>query len=543
MMICRAVSAVTCSALVAMSLIACKRTAQEPSADASLSIKPATLTVLGTVDERYQSYNVEMLEVTGGKFWKPYGPEFDAIQRDSRQASTKGEGDTPAGMDSRLYQFRPPIDLANPRLRKLAAALGPAYVRVSGTWANTTYFPESERVPTDAPKGFLGVLTQPQWKGVVEFARATDAKIVTSFTTGEGVRDKGVWTPQQAKRWLDYTRTIGGSIAAAEFMNEPNLAAMGGAPQGYDAQAYGRDFKVFYAFAKSAAPTMLIAGPGSVGESTGAGLDIAGGYGGAPLLNTRALLESSGGGIDVFSYHHYGAVSKRCVAFGANMQTTPDAALSEDWLGRTDQTLAFYRKLRDEFAAGKPMWLTETADTACGGNPWANTFLDTFRYLDQLGRLAKQDVQAVFHNTLAASDYGLLDENTFEPKPNYWGALLWRRLMSATVLDSGIPSQAGLHVYSHCLRDAPGGVAVLLINTDRNAVRTVNISVDGERYTLSSKDLQSSSVRLNDTELELGTNDGLPALTGAPMKAGRLTLEPATITFIGIPQAHNDACS
>ena len=67
---------------------------------------------------------------------------------------------------------------------------------------------------------------------------------------------------------------------------------------------------------------------------------------------------------------------------------------------------------------GKHFWNTETADAACGGNPWGGTFLDTFRYLDQLGRLARQEVDVVFHNTLAASDYGLLDENTFEPKPN-----------------------------------------------------------------------------------------------------------------------------
>ena len=39
------------------------------------------------------------------------------------------------------------------------------------------------------------------------------------------------------------------------------------------------------------------------------------------------------------------------------------------------------------------MWLTETAEAACGGNPWASTFLDTFRYLDQLGRLAKAGVK------------------------------------------------------------------------------------------------------------------------------------------------------
>jgi hypothetical protein len=75
-------------------------------------------------------------------------------------------------------------------------------------------------------------------------------------------------------------------------------------------------------------------------------------------------------------------------------QTTPEAALSETWLASTDQTLAFYRQLRDDFEPGKPIWLTETADAACGGNPWAATFLDTFRYLDQLGRLSSDQLQS-----------------------------------------------------------------------------------------------------------------------------------------------------
>ena len=79
------------------------------------------------------------------------------------------------------------------------------------------------------------------------------------------------------------------------------------------------------------------------------------------------------------------------------------------------------------------MWITETADSACGGNPWASTFLDSFRFLDQLARMARQGVSAVFHNTLASSEYGLLDQNTFTPRPNYWAALLWRKLMGSTV--------------------------------------------------------------------------------------------------------------
>jgi hypothetical protein len=44
---------------------------------------------------------------------------------------------------------------------------------------------------------------------------------------------------------------------------------MGGAPKGYDAAAYGRDFKAFRAFARQAVPDMVILGPGSVGETDG----------------------------------------------------------------------------------------------------------------------------------------------------------------------------------------------------------------------------------------------------------------------------------
>ena len=41
---------------------------------------------------------------------------------------------------------------------------------------------------------------------------------------------------------------------------------MGGAPAGYDAAAYGRDFKVFRAFASRRRPSMLILGPGLGGR-------------------------------------------------------------------------------------------------------------------------------------------------------------------------------------------------------------------------------------------------------------------------------------
>jgi len=531
--------------LLGLMAVACQPSSNvtmNTSPTSSSAVAPANMARVGTIDDRYQSYNVEMLEVTGGKFWKPYGPELDAILRQPQSAPTQPgtqSGDTPAGMDPRLYQYRPPIDLTNARLRKLAAALGPSYVRVSGTWANTTYFPDTDQAPATPPAGFMGVLTRQQWKGVVDFSKAVGAGIVTSFATSVGTRNAaGVWTPAQAQRLLNYTKSVGGSIAAAEFMNEPTLAVMGGAPAGYDATAYGRDFKVFHAFAKQEVPDMLILGPGSVGETTG---DWGVTYGIASILKTRDLLAASRpASVDGFSYHHYGAASQRCAAQG--MQTTSDDALSEQWLRRTDDTLAFYRNVRNEFEPAKPFWNTETADAACGGNPWGGTFLDTFRYLDQLGRLARQEVHVVAHNTLVASDYGLLDDQTLIPKPNYWGALLWRKLMGTTVLESGIPLQTGQHVYAHCLRGTPGGVALIVINNDRATSHTLSIPVAGERYTMSSSDLQSQPVQLNGTQLKLGPGDELPVLTSILIGAGNVEFAPATITFIALPQAGNGAC-
>ena len=439
--------------------------------------------------------------------------------------------------DSNLFEYRPPINLSSRRLRVLAAALSPTYLRVSGTWANSTYLESSDEHLTQPPEGFSHLLTQEQWNGVVEFSRAVSAPIVTSFATSSGTRDPGgIWTSHLGLRVLDYTRLLGGTIAAAEFMNEPTLAVLGGAPKGYDAEAYGKDFRVFHAFARDKAPEMLILGPGSVGETIATDA-----HGSIGFIMTRDMLRAGGYDVDAFSYHHYGATSQRCTGTGVS-PTKAQSALSEDWLARTDETLTFYRGLRDKFAAGKPLWVTETAKSACGGNPWASTFLDTFRYLDQLGRLAKGGVQVVMHNTLAASDYALLDDHTYAPRPNYWAALLWRRLMGTTVLDAGIPIGPGLHVYAHCMRDTPGGVTLLVINTSQNESKSLVVPVEGQRYTLSSANLADQAVRLNGIDLQLGVDDTFPPLPWNNSASGTTDFAPATITFIAVPAANNTAC-
>ena len=504
---------------------------QYVSAQAAI-VDPAKMPRIGSVDERFQSYNIEMVEVTGGRFWKP----FDS-QVKSTDAAQSG-GNEPGGMNPNLYEYRAPIDLSNSRLRKLAAALGPAYLRVSGTWANTTYFQNTDGPAAEKPpEGFKGVLTAGEWKGVVDFSKAANAALVTSFATSAGTRDSGgVWTPAEAEKVVAFTKSVGGQIAAAEFMNEPTFAEMGGAPKGYDAKAFAQDITVFRAFAKRSARGMLLLGPGGVGE--GSQLVPPSMH----LLSTADIFAATGPVFDVVSYHSYGAVSSRCGPPGSPGTTSEAAALSEEWLARADHIEQFYSALRDRFEPGKPLWNTETAEAACGGDRWAATFLDSFRYLDQLGDLARRGVQVQMHNTLAASDYGLLDEKTYEPRPDYWAALLWRTLMGTTVLDAGASTTPSLRVYAHCLRNHPGGVALLAINTDRKQAQALDLPAEAERYSLTAPDLLSKQVQLNGSELRLGSDDALPTLAGEHEKVGKISLAPASITFLAFPKAQNASC-
>ncbi|MGA2612961.1 MAG: hypothetical protein ABSG38_05870 [Spirochaetia bacterium] len=39
----------------------------------------------------------------------------------------------------------------------------------------------------------------------------------------------------------------------------------------------------------------------------------------------------------------------------------------------------------------------------------------------------------MFRQSLVGSDYGLLDQNSFAPRPDYYASFLWKRLMGNRV--------------------------------------------------------------------------------------------------------------
>jgi len=507
------------------------------AAQSRVTVNPSTMSKVASVDSRFVSYNVEMVEVTGGRFWKPYTSATPVDTAPKPNPAT--EGNQQVGVSISLYQYRKPIDLRNARLRKLATELGPAYVRVSGTWANSTYFQDDD-LPAlkDPPKGFRGVLTRAEWKSVVDFSQAINAKIVTSVAVSPGTRDaSGRWMPEQAKALFDYTNQLGGSIAATEFMNEPTFPGPGGAPSGYNAEAFAKDIKAFEPFLRKESPNTVFLGPGGVME--GISMMPTGGVGGMKmkLLGSEDLLKATGPVYDAMSYHFYGIVSHRCMG---NLKV--DQALTADWLDRTDTVEGFYARLRDKYLPGKTIWLNETAEAACGGDQIAGEFVDTFRYLNQLATLAQKGVQVVMHNTLASSDYGLLNEDTFDPRPDYWAALLWNRTMGTVVLHPGMAKDQPLRVYGQCSKVGKGGVTLLVMNTDTTHEQTITLPKAAERFTLTAADLTGVAVQLNGADLIAEPDGSISSIKGAHVTAGAIQLAPASVTFLTIPSAHNQAC-
>ena len=487
--------------------------ARQPADDMGLS----TLTKLSEIDDRYQSYNVEMVEVTGGRFWAPYG-----------------------GPTGEVYRERPPINLADPRLIALAKHLGPSLMRVSGTWANNTYLLAEGENLTSPPEGFKQTLTREQWRGVVAFSKAVDAPIVTSFAVSAGTRSpEGVWQTDQAQRLADLTKALGGSIYAAEFFNEPNVPhATVGMPKDYNAQSYATEFRIFKDWANKALPEMKILGPGGVGEG-GMLKDIpVNAFG--DFIPTEQLAKGNPESLDAFTYHFYGTVSQRCAHMNIGTAVKEDA-LKPEWLDRTAGEYDFYATLRDKYEKGKPVWNTETAQAACGGSPWASTFLDSFRYLNQNGILAQKGAQVVMHNTLAASDYGLIDQDTLVPRPNYWAAVLWKRIMGQTVLQSPKSPSPDVRIFAHCLAGGSRGVGLVILNLGTSD-QSIPVGNNARTWHVTAAPLDSKFLTINGKSPALGNNGALIGLEAQAVEKN-LVVRAQSIAFVAVDGTNNKACS
>ena len=372
-----------------------------------------------TVDERLVSYNIEMTEVTGGTFWKAY-TEGQIAGTEAFKVSDVSLNNFTAMAD--LMQYYPPIDLYNERLRELTKKLGSAWIRVSGSWATKTYYDFDGTTGGKAPAGYQSVLTKEQWIGVLDFVKAVNGKLLISVSNCEGDHPNGgALDLTQTKKIFDFSHEYGVDIDAAEFMNEPNMLAMSGAPKGYTAEDFVRDQDIFNAWVKEHYPDCLLVGPCSLGDGAMGNLDMKQmGAGIGAMMNictTNDLMNGAKVPLDVFSYHYYNGISERLASMMPGGHWDGSEAHTDAYLSVAPANAKVYAPLRDQYVPGGQMWVTESGDAGGGGDTWASTYLDVLRTLSELGSFATITDGVIFHNTLASSDYGFLKHGTFEPRP------------------------------------------------------------------------------------------------------------------------------
>jgi Glycosyl hydrolase family 79, N-terminal domain len=488
----------------------------QPAARASATAGLSHSRVIATVSPRYVSFAVDLDQVVGGMFW----------------SQTPG---------STAKTHVAPYDFERSRLIKLTRALSPAYLRISGTAANETYYDLSEVTEGVAPPGYHRVLTRSEWDTTNSFADRLGLTIFLGINAGPGPRDTaGEWSPNNARELLEYTTSMHYPLGAVEFGNEPNLLSdVSGVPTSYSATDYVRDLGRFKTVRDASAPQALLVGPGSFNENAGNE------YFGSPLGPLSSEILPSGGDLyDVLTWHAYAARSTRCPVGGGG--PVPAEPLAPEYL---DGLISSYSKLKElgqSYSPGRPLWYGEGASASCGGQPgYSNRWEATFWYLNALGALAERGVQVFVRQTLSGSDYGLIDEATMLPNPDYWAALMWHRFMGTRILrpqTRNLPSR--VRVFGACTPTRRGGT-LLALNIDPRHPHA--LILDGGRrrreiYLATSTDLLGQVVLLNGRALEPGVNGDLPRLRPHVTRSASIILPPASYAFVLEPHAGPRAC-
>lgn len=487
-----------------------------------IDLSTENLKRLRTVDPMLTSYNIEMTEVTGGTFWKPYTEK-------QLQGKSKFMGLSLSGM----MQYYEPIDLYNERLRKMAKGIPSVWVRVSGSWATKTYYGFSGEKEVSCPEGYENVLTKEQWIGVLDYVKAMDGKLLISLANCPGNHSREeVWNPKQARLIIEFSKAYGVPIDAIEFVNEPNYIDITGYPKGYTVEDYGRDFDFFAKWLRENYPEILIVGPSSATNEKGIHpmTEVPGGL--LRIIPTREMLAASKEKPDIFSYHYYNGVSERAALSGKCFPFKK--ACSEDYLSVAELACKYYKKMSQEVTTNGILWVTESGDAACGGHTWGSRYLDVLRSANELGVFTQNTEGVIFHNTFVSSDYGWLDPVTHLPRPNYWFNYIWNQLIGENTFDTGWENCEGAHIFAYDRKDGKDGYVYMIINNSKTEETVVDFDKTADVYLLTADALRSSDMKLNGKVLELGENDAFPEIEKEVQVNGTVVLPPVSVAFVAV---------
>lgn len=481
-----------------------------------LSVSVVTDAAIAVVDEKYLSVAIDMANVVGGAFWDP--------------STNTGP------MGTARVQ---PYDFSRPRLRKLAAALAPAFLRVGGTDADRT----SYELATDVRQGSKATwnLSTKQWRSLNTFAQDVGFRVIFTLNAGHSARnEQGEWDPRTARALIEDATSHKYPVDVWEFGNELNVYPVLH-QQWLPPQSYSDDLQKVRWLLGEVSPKTRLAGPAvafwpHIGE-------------GLPFLNS--FMQVGGDLVDVVTWHYYPQQSFRCPV--ATNRAKSGRVLRPQELAEVDRWAKYVEQTKLKHNSHAELWLGETGGAQCGGEPeLSDRFASSLWWVDQLGRIARRGQKVVVRQTLSGGDYGLVDETTLSPNPDYWASLLWRRTMGTHVLNTSVNvSDAPVQAYAHCLQGSTSnGIAIALVNEHPSQTTTVSLphfSGTAQLYLVKAANPKSRTITINDVEPRLSTEGDVPQflpkdLNLSPDVPLRLPLPPLSYAFVVFPQATVPAC-
>ncbi|XP_037609561.1 heparanase [Sebastes umbrosus] len=264
----------------------------------------------------------------------------------------------------------------------------------------------------------------------------------------------------------------------------------------------------------------------------------------------EGFLQTGSEAVDALTWHHY-YVNGR----DTSLEDFIDPEVLDTLALKTTEVLKKVKLVSPE----KPVWLGETSSAFGGGAVGlSDTFVAGFMWLDKLGLAARLGLDVVMRQVFIGSgSYHLVDDN-LDPLPDYWLSVLYKRLVGPEVLKVGFSSFARskrVRLYLHCSTresSSSGAVTLISLNLSKKPVWiVVPASVSSstvEAFVLQSDQpgedgLYSRSVKLNGDVLKMVDDQTLPDLKAAPLPPSeRLQLPAFSLAFFVFTDAAAAAC-
>lgn len=471
-------------------------------------------------------------------------------------------------LDSGIIRYRwQEWNFRSKRLRTLAAALSPCYLRLGGTDADFMVFNPQERVGNHLrlnrndhmkvhdmqldtcdgwkyckPKNTTKfTMTREDWDNINMFSMDVGWRMLFDFNVL--LSNGSDWSPTNARKLLQYTahRNYATNIDF-ELGNEPN-AFFHNFNRSITGQQLGRDFQVLkniineYSFSLSSLFGPDVTRPVHRHSKS--------------VKFLKQFLQVAGHTVDAITWHQYYINGRTAV-----LENFTDPAILD---ALKTQIETVQKVVKHEKLSRKKVWLGETSSAWGGGaKGLSDSFVAGFMWLDKLGLSAAHGIDVVMRQSFVRGHYALLDQD-LEPRPDYWLSLLYKQLVGTKVLRVSMKDKTGqFRLYAHCTASPkhskqvpkypPGAVTLYGMNLNDDAdLSVLNFADDVvHQYLLTPHKhgkLKSHLVRLNGKTLKMVDDDTFPAMKPLVIKPGRdASIPPKTFGFFVIPYIRAQAC-